>query len=251
MNAATGGPWFFVHLQKTGGTSLNLQLMQQFGRDALYPWPPDVPDDAERPQISVAALRRAWAERGDRIRMIAGHFPFATMELLGGGFTSLTILRDPVARTISNIRSQLGGNLRMEGLDPVEVYERTRPFTRNHMLRMLSVTAAEIIETEELGRWPVFRHVDPTDERLAAAKANLERIDVIGLTERLDEFTAELDARFGWHLGSAAHANASPPADLPAELIEQIRADHGPDLALYAHARELVTRRRASTGTGQ
>lgn len=250
MNAEAGAPWFFVHLQKTGGTSLILQMLRHFAPGEVYPWPADVPDDPERPQLSVAALQRAWTEHHDRIRIIAGHFPFAAMELLGGGFTSLTLLRDPVTRTLSNIRSQLAANPRMEGLDAETVYERTRPFTNNHMLRMFSVTAEEIVEAEALGRWALFRWVDPTEERLDAAKANLERIDVVGFIDDLAAFVAELETRFGWTLGDPLHANPSPAFAIPDTLVDRIREENAPDLALYEYARSRRLHRPTGASDG-
>ena len=36
--------------------------------------------------------------------MVTGHFPLCTTELLGGAFTTFTVLRDPVERTLSYLR---------------------------------------------------------------------------------------------------------------------------------------------------
>lgn len=235
---ATAGPWFFVHLQKTGGTSLLFRLLRRFREEEIYPTASRVADDPERPQLSVTALQREWSRRSEEIRVIAGHFPFATMEILGGNFTSFTILRDPVARTVSNLREQAVANPRMAGLPLEEVYRRVTPFTRNHMMRMLASTAEEVLETERIGRWPLFLWLDPTEERRARAEANLARIDVVGFTEDLEAFCADLERRFGWDLGDPLHTNTSPPLAIPDGLLDRIREDNAADLALYRFARE-------------
>ena len=146
-------------------------------------------------------------------------------------------LRDPVARTVSNLREQAVANPRMADLPLDEVYRRVTPFTRNHMMRMLASTPDEIVETESIGRWPLFLWLDPTEERLERARANLDRIDVVGFTEELETLCADLTRRFGWNLGEPLHANASPPRAIPAELLARIREDNACDIALYEYAR--------------
>ena len=44
------------------------------------------------------------ASRRARIRVFCGHFPFVAVELLGEEVTTITILRDPVERTLSFLR---------------------------------------------------------------------------------------------------------------------------------------------------
>ena len=39
--------------------------------------------------------------RRERIRVYAGHFPFVAVELMGQEFVTMTVLRDPVERTLS------------------------------------------------------------------------------------------------------------------------------------------------------
>lgn len=42
--------------------------------------------------------------------MFAGHFPFVAVDLLGGDLTTITVLRDPVERTISFLRQRKRNN---------------------------------------------------------------------------------------------------------------------------------------------
>ena len=54
--------------------------------------------------LSVDHLRERLAARGDQIKVITGHFPLCTTELIDGPFTTLTLLREPVERTLSYLR---------------------------------------------------------------------------------------------------------------------------------------------------
>ena len=120
--------YFFVHIQKAAGTSLFRRLKRQFPPAAVYP--NDTDGDPIARVISVDHLRRRFAERGDEIRVVTGHHPLATAELLGGGFTTLTILREPVERTLSylrhhRLRTPADAQLTLEGVydDPFRFHD--------------------------------------------------------------------------------------------------------------------------------
>jgi hypothetical protein len=81
------------------------------------------------------------------------------------------------------------------------------------------------------------------DARLARARQNLARVDVIGITERFDRFVRALRDRFGWQLDETARLNAATePTDEPARLRSRIIADNAYDIELFEQARELAVR---------
>lgn len=235
--------FFFVHLQKTAGTSLFLRLRRHLGRDAVYP----TPEYEQRPasNMDVDLLREAFEQQGDRIRVVVGHFPLCTTELLGVPFTTLTVLRDPFSRTLSFLRHRrqlLTGDDPGTTLD--ELYRDRRTLLamiHNHMTKMLGLTVDQM--THGMATLVEF------DEAIARRAAeNLERIDVVGLQERFDDFKAELTARFGWDLGEDLRANATTPrpGDVSEWLERRIRIDNALDFELYRRAVELVERRAAA-----
>ena len=93
--------YFFVHLQKTAGTSFSRQ-MKEFGRPAIYP--SDQDGNPITRAIDVEHLLARWRDRRDQIRVITGHFPLCTVELLDADFNTFTVLREPVERTLSYLR---------------------------------------------------------------------------------------------------------------------------------------------------
>jgi hypothetical protein len=70
-------------------------------------------------------------------------------------------------------------------------------FFYNHMVKLFSLTAAEVAEAGALDLWAMLKVIEFTPERLARAKANVEQLDVLGLQDHLEDFCAELTARFG------------------------------------------------------
>jgi hypothetical protein len=117
-------------------------------------------------------------------------------------------------------------------------------FFHNQMVKMFSLTAAEVAEAAALDRWAVLKVIEFTPDRLARAKANVEQLDVLGLQDHLEDFCAELTARFGWDMGAPLHANRTAGEHAPPALRARIAADNALDAELWQHAREVWTARR-------
>jgi hypothetical protein len=223
--------FFFLHLQKTGGTALWRRLKHQFDPASVYPGPGDGrPPEAT---ISVDHLLDRWAARRAEIRIVTGHFPLCATELLGGTFTTLTLLRDPVERTLSYLRHHRetgGDDAATRTLEEIYAEPIRFELLRNHMVKMLSLTADEMTNG-------ALTHVDFTPERLERAKVAVRGIDVVGFQEDFDEFCSVLTARFGWDLGPPVFMNRTKPVDVSDEFRARIAADNADDIALYEFAR--------------
>jgi len=231
--------FLFVHLQKTGGTALFQRLREHFGERGVYPTPDERGD--VRAVTDLDFLRERLGVHGDEVRVVTGHFPLCTADLLGGGFTTFTVLRDPVERTLSLLRRRQNAEERFHGRDLEDIYsdDSLHDIIRNHMVKMLSLTV------DELTSAPLVEPVEFDRERLERAKSNLrERIDVFGLQEDFDGFCAELSSRFGWDLGAPRFANRTQRAPVSDALRARIAQDNAIDGELYDFARQLWDERR-------
>lgn len=223
--------YFFVHLQKTAGTALFKRLRHAVGVDAVYP----LPDEQGTPEVvlGVDRLRSRLAELGPDIRIVTGHFPLCTVDVLDGPFATFTILRDPVERTLSFLRHQREVEPRFAGAPLEEIYAdpvSTGGLVQHHMVKMLSLTADEMTDG-------ALTPVTVDAGRVERAKQNLaQRIDVMGLQEHFEVFCHDLSSTFGWDLGDPLFMNRTKPAEAPDSLRERIAADNGPDLELYRFA---------------
>jgi Sulfotransferase family len=239
--------FFFVHIQKTAGTSLFMHLRRIFAYNEVYPNRSDGDPHAEAPQVSVHHLTQRWRVRGDEIRLVAGHFPLCTTELLGGGFTTLTVLREPVERTLSYLRHFRASTPAAGDTSLEEIYEDPVRFPRlvhNHMVKMFALQPSEM--TIGMMMSGMMTELQFTPAHLERAKAQLETVDAIGLQERFDEFRGELEHRFGWHFGDAIYANRTEPENVSAELRARIAHDNALDVELYEFARQLTASRLRS-----
>jgi len=235
--------FFVAHMQKTAGTALRDRLRATFDEHEIYPNGTDGPD-ARISVISVAHLRERWAARGHEIRLLTGHFPVRTTELLGATpFVTMTVLRHPVERTLSFLRHQAARRQRgaTEDTPIVEIYEdpfRFEAMIQNHMTRTLSLSPEEMLEGDG-----VLTRVPDTPERLERAKEALERLDLFGVQERFEEFCAELSTRFGLDVGGPLRTNTTEAGDVPDGFADRIAEDNALDMDLYHHACRLYQER--------
>lgn len=235
---------FVAHMQKTAGTTLRDRLHASYTENQIYPNGSDGPDPRVA-VIAVSRLRERWAARGSEIRLLTGHFPVRTLELLDidEPFVTVTVLRDPIERTLSFLRHQ--GQRRQRGASedtPLrEIYEdpfRFEAMIQNHMTRMLSLTP------EEMGPGDgVLTKVPYTAERLEMAKEALAALDLFGLQHRLEEFCDELGVRYGLDTGQPLRSNTTEASDVDQALIDRIAEDNALDVALYDYACSLYEER--------
>lgn len=250
--SATGPPVLFVHVMKSGGTTVVRNLRETYRLDQIYPsgaldlqHGADGSLDIEH-HLSVPYLLSLPPERRRTIRVYIGHFPYVVRELLGMELRAGTVLRDPVERTLSMLH-QLRRAQPWEGVGPrpgasrslEALYEDPAvfgPLLLNHQTKVLSMTPADQPHSylDEI-------HVDGA--RLARAKAALEEMDVVGTTEEFPAFLADTEARFGWRVVKGARKNATPEEErVPVDLAfrRRIARDNEIDVELHRHATELV-----------
>jgi hypothetical protein len=238
-----GRPFFFVHVQKTAGTTLWRRLKRQFRPEHVYPGPDD-----GRPPVSVLVvdhLVERWNARRGEIRLVTGHFPLCTTELLGADFVTFTLLRDPVERTLSSLRHHRERTAADRDRSLEEIYDDPIRFelVHNHMVKMFSLTTAEMTDG-------VLTTVEFTPEHLERAKEKLAGVDVVGDQASFEDFVAELVGRFGWELGGSTHANRTAPVEVSDSFRTRIAEDNALDVELYEYARQLIRDRRAQNTIG-
>jgi hypothetical protein len=236
--------FFFVKVMKTGGGTFLRHILANFDRDEVYP------DRQSDPDMNAANMRIDYLtglppERRGRIRVYTGHFPFVAAQLVGADLVTLTILRDPVERTISYLKHCKRFHEQHRSLRLEEIYEDPFFFPtliRNHQAKLFAMTP-----DDEPRSYLDIMEVD--DRRLEVAKANLERVDVLGLQERFPELLEEMVIRYGWRIGDVPDIHVSRDSAVSPAFRRRIAEDNAADLAFYEHALRLWERRREPVGT--
>lgn len=235
MASAIGPRFFFLHVMKTGGATFRQHVVANFGPGEVYP-DPALDTNLFIANTRIEYLRDLPPERKAQIRAYTGHFPFLCIDMLGIPLVTLTMLRDPVARTISYLRHCKRYHENQHDLSLDEIYDDpfvNSVFIRNHQARLFCLEPDDEPVT--------YMHVVEVDDaRLTSAKHNLAQVDVIGFTEEYDAFMDTMQRRYSWHFGPVApwHVSKEPwPAS--DELKRRIAGDNAADIEFYEFARSL------------
>jgi hypothetical protein len=239
----------FLHIMKVGGTSLS---------DLFQRW---VGVDRCRVHIFVDDLILTSPLLLARLQFLAGHFPYEALPVVPPPFSTLCVLREPVARTLSHY-SQLRAarpRYRELSLDEFVSSEEFDVPSGNYQARQLAheVGLANAwraftpdIELRaaggqpELG-YPVQALFDSTPLRvneetlLDKAKSHLDRIDFVGVTESLDAVGAAVANLFGATPEPPQRLNVSQPMsrrDIDARILRRIEERTALDRELYETA---------------
>lgn len=243
-DSSDGRRYFFIHVMKTGGGTVWVHIKSNFHRELVYPDSDEsgnAPDPWGVSYYDIEQLLNLPPERRERIRVYTGHFPFAVTQMLGyDDMVTFTVLRDPVERTISYLKHCHKYHPQHKGLPIDHIYEDgfINPFfIANHQAKVFAITPEDEPET-------IMDVVEIDDERLAIAKENIEKVDIIGFNDRFGDFLDELRTRFGWQVGDAPDLHVSDQdTDVPADLRARITEDLAADIEFYEHARRVAESR--------
>ncbi|MEJ7582484.1 MAG: sulfotransferase family 2 domain-containing protein [Acidimicrobiales bacterium] len=239
MTGSANETIFFVHVMKTGGTTFVQHLEANFGSEERYPqaergW------ERQRAYYMIDELRALSPERRRALRVYMGHFPFAASQLVGADVT-MTVLRDPVDRTISFLRHSKRYQEKHRDKPLEEIYEDPWLFPlyiRNYQAKLFAMTSEDKLESH-------LDDIEVDEPRLRTACATLERVDVLGLSERYQDFVDEVQRRFRWRIDPVKDLRVSTEDwNVTASFRRRIAADNAADVAFYEHAQELHERRR-------
>jgi hypothetical protein len=260
-----------MHIPKTGGSTLNAHIANNFSAGEIWPAHEPMRGPLSVPELytDVSRVRSMSATSRAKTRIYRGHFPLRTLELLGRDVIALTLLREPVTRAVSWLDHCRRNNPEHRDLSLEQIYDDewfTVRYAQNLQTKLFSMTIEEActqsseIAAEATSARRIYQAigcslnvvVELDDARFADARSCLERVDVLGVTERYDHFCARL-AQHGWEVGAVAPRNVGEPNAISNALRRRIMADNAYDMELYERAVECVEggRERAPTFFGR
>ncbi|HZW10219.1 MAG TPA: sulfotransferase family 2 domain-containing protein [Phycisphaerales bacterium] len=249
-----GGPLYFLHIPKTAGTSLAAWLESQFPADAVCPW------------RTLQQILAAPRDRLARYRLFAGHLGMYLPRLMSARVAIVTMLRDPLSRSVSHYRDIVA-----RVLHPLHARVRAMSFEEfvhstlgeaellNLQCRYLALDDIEAdydAHHRSFASDPCALRAKYTDSALLSrAFANLKTFECVGVCERADEAAAAIARRFGWPApGPLARLNgATSPfdaRDLTPKAIQRVRDLTAMDRELY-EAVAFAARVRPSGSLGR
>jgi hypothetical protein len=245
----------FLHIPKTGGTTLKSCIYHQYKADeydkseegylvnGIYYYPDGFHKEpgAASPTEVIRALER------HEIRAVVGHFSFGIHMYVRRPWTYVTLLRNPVDRVIS-----LYYHIRRYKHNPLHEIVSGGISIEDFVLH-LSCREADNDQTRRIsGLEPEFGACSIST--LDKAKDNLRRsFSVVGVTECFDETMILIKRMLGWaqepcYVPSLVNKDRPAHAALPRKSIEAILERNELDTKLYEFAKELLYERIAYQG---
>lgn len=237
-------PIFFFHLPKTGGETVRGFIESVVGKEQVCP------------DYTWSTLLVKDQQYLNRYQVFSGHFYGPLEQITEKRFFSFSLLRDPIDRALSHYghivrdpahylhaRTKELGNFEAYLHDPI-----TSMTVSNFQARMLAFHLD--IETlyqnlnHESRQWGLERFIETTDsgisgqDLLTAAKIRLGQFEIVGVTERLNDFIALLCHRLHWQYPEAlvnrnVNSNRINCEHLPESVIARLKQINVVDMALY------------------
>jgi hypothetical protein len=232
----------FFHIPKAAGTNFSRKLVQATGATN--------PLTVVRP-LELAFLPDSVLNKKD---FVGGHFGWAVLERIAAQKKTYTILRDPVARIVSQYKYMVKltqeGRLRKGAMIRFVKRENRCIATKEGLKDILrdeeipyiegafrnSATWTFVSDSNPISRWEAD---DCT--LLAIAKNNLARVDFVGIVEEMDATFDLLSYQLGTQITNDSRDNTTDDIDFEVddELIALIEENNQLDLELYRWGKKL------------
>ncbi len=224
----------FYHLPKTAGTTLNNVIHQNYSDEEIVS--PGI--DTHK---FVADFKTWPNDKKASIRLLQGHLPFGFDQYLPKPSRCFTILRHPIARTISYYyhakrdKSHYLHDLIVHEKMPLkELIESGEALMMNDgQTRLLSSV------------WGDAPVLGVTEEIVETAVFNLRKMAVVGLTEQFDATLLLLKHTFAWeniyYRRANVGSNRRDPKEFDNDTIKTIVDHNRKDLYLYQVAKKIFT----------
>lgn len=205
---------YFIHIQKTGGTSLRLLLESQLSTEEIYPF-----------------RNNRQVDGPVKHELVSGHFSYWFCKKLDKNFEEafkVTILRDPVERYLSFLRARKKSDKTLPDLESLVKLAKSPKHKYYHGLRDNAI-CRNLSDNPNL----------EGQELLESAKQTLQKLDCVIFLDNYSEDVMDLFKRLGIDLSEKdiPKINVTEKTPISAKLLEEVKRLNELDIQLYEYAK--------------
>lgn len=244
---------YFLHIPKCAGTTFRTWLENNYHKDETIGFWNDISVTKTPPSVLKSK------------RCISSHSGWGLMEHLADTHRVVTVLRDPIERTISSYRfiQQITGhalNKLARSVNTLEFFQHptVRRCMANGQTRQLAFRSMKnTIEIQSLAGTFIqneyeMKKIDEFDERtLEIAIKNMDKIEFLGTSDNINELVLSICDFYGWYppnnLPKLNVTHAEFTADVTSNVIDEVKSINEKDIILYEkHAINSMRKRAGS-----
>jgi hypothetical protein len=239
----------FLHVPKTAGSTLSWIIERQ------YPADRSLRIEGEGLSRKYQAFQAMPESSRRELRCVLGHMPFGVHRWLPQGARYITMLRHPVAWTLS-FYTYIRRNAFFDHDPDLVALRGTRGLDLDGFVDFLTRSNLADWQTRQVSGDTLMNLLPPfepmKDDTLDRAKENLRsRFECVGIVERFDESLLLMQQSFGWPKPYYRRLNVTDGGsrtEMPSSIVNRILACHSRDVELYEHGCRLLSDRIDAAG---
>jgi len=188
--------FLFLHIPKTAGTSFRIAIEKLYSPEDFFPNKAEIKNNKGQ-YPSFDSLKNLDINRIRKIRFIAGHYTKSSSNKVPHNYTYITFFRKPEERIISNLIHFKANDKRCENMSLNEIFEARKNGIVDLQIKYILDDLRQYQKLKALSKEEFSNQIEK----------ELQKIDFIGIKEKLDESIDFFNKCYGFKIEHLKNQN--------------------------------------------